>query len=91
MKQALVVSLIAILMTVGVDGLSALIVKLDDMGLHLIKDVRTSTWSAAVEARAGSWLAGVCAVFDEIARGNRHCRDVSGWRRHPVAWLAIHA
>lgn len=35
-KQALVVSLIAIIMTVGVYGIVAGIVKLDDLGLHLM-------------------------------------------------------
>lgn len=35
-KQATVVSLIAIIMTVGVYGLVAAIVKLDDLGLHLM-------------------------------------------------------
>ncbi len=38
MTQAMVVSLIALLMTVGVYGLVALIVKLDDIGLHLLSE-----------------------------------------------------
>ena len=36
MMQAIVVSLIALVMTIGVYGLVALIVKLDDIGLHLM-------------------------------------------------------
>ena len=38
LNQAIVVSLIAIIMTIGVYGLVALIVKLDDIGLHLLSD-----------------------------------------------------
>ncbi|QBY05196.1 DUF808 domain-containing protein [Thalassotalea sp. HSM 43] len=40
--QASVISLIAVLMTIGVYGLVAAIVKLDDLGLHLIKDQATT-------------------------------------------------
>jgi hypothetical protein len=67
MKQALVVSLIAILMTVGVYGLVALIVKLDDMGLHLIKDVRTSTWSAAKRVLGRGLLAFAPRLMKSLA------------------------
>lgn len=44
-SQVLVVSLIALIMTVGVYGLVAGIVKLDDAGLHLLKDTAQSTWA----------------------------------------------
>lgn len=46
MMQSLVVSVIAILITVGVYGLVAGIVKLDDAGLHLLKDKAKSAWSS---------------------------------------------
>ncbi len=45
-KQVAVLSIIAVLMTVGVYGLVAGIVKLDDMGLHLIKDIRNNGFAA---------------------------------------------
>lgn len=44
-EQTSVVSLIALIMTVGVYGLVAGIVKLDDLGLHLIKQPMSSVWS----------------------------------------------
>jgi uncharacterized protein len=44
-SQVMVLSTVAILITVGVYGLVAMIVKLDDMGLHLVKQA---------EARGGS-------------------------------------
>lgn len=40
-RQAMVLSGISILMTVGVYGLVAGIVKLDDLGLHLVKDAQS--------------------------------------------------
>lgn len=45
MMQALVVSTIALLMTVGVYGLVAGIVRLDDAGLSLIKNQAKNAWS----------------------------------------------
>ncbi|MEA1890888.1 MAG: DUF808 domain-containing protein [Pseudomonadota bacterium] len=44
LTQVLVVSGIAVIMTVGVYSLVAGIVKLDDLGLHLIKDKALSAW-----------------------------------------------
>ena len=44
MTQVLVITGIAVLMTVGVYGLVAGIVKLDDAGLHLVKDQTASGW-----------------------------------------------
>lgn len=44
-SQVTVVSLIALIMTVGVYGLVAGIVKLDDAGLHLIKDTADHAWA----------------------------------------------
>ena len=45
LEQTSVVSLIALLMTIGVYGLVAAIVKLDDLGLHLLKQTSKSVWS----------------------------------------------
>ena len=44
LTQVLVVSGIALLMTIGVYGLVAGIVKLDDAGLHLIKEKASGAW-----------------------------------------------
>lgn len=44
-SQVLVVSLIALIMTVGVYGLVAGIVKLDDAGLYLLKETAQSSWA----------------------------------------------
>ncbi|MFT5163776.1 MAG: putative DNA repair protein MutK [Alteromonadaceae bacterium] len=44
-KQAMVVSLIAVIMTIGVYGLVAAIVKLDDAGFYLVKDQAKSSWA----------------------------------------------
>ncbi len=44
--QSLTLSAIAILMTVGVYGLVALIVKMDDAGFALIADARANAWAA---------------------------------------------
>ncbi|HSC75289.1 MAG TPA: DUF808 domain-containing protein [Pseudomonadales bacterium] len=48
--QVSVVSGIALIMTVGVYGLVAGIVKLDDAGLHLVKDVATTLWAGGKRA-----------------------------------------
>ena len=45
LTQVLVISGIALIMTVGVYGLVAGIVKLDDVGLHLIKDKALGAWA----------------------------------------------
>ena len=45
-SQVLVVSLIALIMTVGVYGLVAGIVKLDDAGLYLLKDAAQNGWAS---------------------------------------------
>lgn len=54
-KQVTVVSLIALLMTIGVYGLVAGIVKLDDLGLHLMLKKGTSIFKQIVR-KVGSWL-----------------------------------
>ena len=57
--QALVVSTIALLMTLGVYGLVAGIVKLDDLGLHLVKAKASSAWNRLKRGvgRAILWFA----------------------------------
>lgn len=55
LQEVLVVSLIAILMTVGVYGLVALIVKLDDMGLYMMMRKGTSAFKQIIR-KVGSWL-----------------------------------
>lgn len=45
LEQTSVVSLIALIMTIGVYGLVAGIVKLDDLGLHLLKQPVKNMWS----------------------------------------------
>jgi uncharacterized protein len=67
------------LMTVGVYGLVAGIVKLDDLGLYLTQRAGggASRRSAAASSRR--------ALADEVPVGGRHRRDVPGRRRHPGA------
>ena len=59
MQQVMVVSLIAALMTVGVYGFVALIVKLDDIGLLLMKKKGAGTWQKT-QYRCGAALLGFC-------------------------------
>lgn len=56
LEQVLTISVIALLMTVGVYGLVALIVKLDDIGLHL----KVSPNSSAVARKVGAGLLAFC-------------------------------
>jgi uncharacterized protein len=77
--QVAVLAGIALAMTVGVYGLVAGIVKLDDAGLWLSR-------------RAGCGCAGSgprhparCALADEVPVGGRHGGHVPGGRRHPRA------
>lgn len=55
--QALTVTLIAFLMTAGVYGLVAGIVKLDDAGFYLVKDTAKSLWSGFKRALGRGLLA----------------------------------
>ncbi|MFZ1386518.1 MAG: DUF808 domain-containing protein [Thiolinea sp.] len=61
-SQALVVSLIALVMTVGVYGAVAGIVKLDDAGLYLIKDTAKSAW-AGFKRALGRGLLGFAPIL----------------------------
>ena len=54
-QQVTVVSIIAIIMTVGVYGLVAGIVKLDDLGLHLMLKKGASLFKQIIR-KIGSWL-----------------------------------
>ena len=54
-QQVTVVSIIAIIMTVGVYGLVAGIVKLDDLGLHLMLKKGKSVFKQMIR-KIGSWL-----------------------------------
>jgi uncharacterized protein len=55
MQQIAVVSLIAIIMTIGVYGLVAGIVKLDDLGLHMMLKKGASVYKQIIR-KIGSWL-----------------------------------
>ena len=57
-QQVTVVSIIAIIMTVGVYGLVAGIVKLDDLGLHLMLKKGKSIFKQIIR-KIGSWLLAV--------------------------------
>ncbi|SMF47946.1 hypothetical protein SAMN02745866_03092 [Alteromonadaceae bacterium Bs31] len=58
-KQVMVVSLIATVMTIGVYGLVALIVKLDDIAISMMNKVGDSNW-AKLKRAAGSALLSFC-------------------------------
>ena len=75
---------IAIIMTVGVYGLVAGIVKLDDGGLSLSRTTGDSN-SCPHDARRGDRRGLVCAVAHEGPLCRRHCGDVPCRRRHPRA------
>lgn len=55
LQQVLTLALIAVVMTVGVYGLVAGIVRLDDAGLILQKSKATGTWGSVVRT-VGGWL-----------------------------------
>ncbi len=59
LEQSLVVVLIAILMTIGVYGLVALIVKLDDIGLHLLNSDEDS-FASGFRQHMGRGLLAFC-------------------------------
>ena len=84
MTQVAVLVGIALLMTVGVYGLVAGIVKLDDAGLHLSEKSGRGRMGAPA-ARRGQGAARHGAVPDEGIVDRRHGGDVPGRRRHPHA------
>lgn len=58
-SQIAVVVAIAAVMTIGVYGFVAIIVKLDDAGLYLLRDERVGIW-ASLKRKAGSALLAFC-------------------------------
>ena len=86
LTQFTVLAGVALLMTVGVYGLVAGIVKIDDLGLYLSQ--RTSSVAQALATKAGSRLAAGRAPADEKPDRARHAGHVSGRRRHSGARLA---
>jgi len=60
--QTLVVSLIAMMMTIGVYGAVAVIVKLDDMGLHLL-EVNPSGYVNRVKNHIGQLILAFCPLL----------------------------
>ena len=73
--QIIVVSLIALLATVGVYGLVALIVRMDDMGLYLIERAeemkgavqRLMTWTGTTLVAALPWVIRTLGIIGTIA------------------------
>ena len=80
-KQVAVLCAIAILMTAGVYGIVAGIVKLDDAGLHLSRKSGNSLLAQNPARRRRSSIKPV-AVPDEGIIDRRHHRHVHGRRRH---------
>lgn len=67
LRQSLVVSLIALAMTAGVYGFVALLVKLDDIGEHLIKRGGAGALAAAREAVGGALLSAAPKIMRLLA------------------------
>ena len=84
--QVLVVSGIAIIMTVGVYGLVAGIVKLDDAGLYLLQREGEGAWGRFQLVRCAP--AGVRALADEGAGCGGYRGHVHGGGRYSGAWRA---
>ena len=80
-SQVLVLTVIAALMTVGVYGFVALIVKLDDMGLHLQRKQGIGTLARS-PAGLGQRPPRLGLPPHERPRPGRHPRHVPGGRRH---------
>jgi uncharacterized protein len=58
-RQAMMLSVVAVVITIAVYGLVALIVKLDDIGLHLKSDATANSF-AALKRRIGAGLLAFC-------------------------------
>ncbi len=78
-KQIAVVSAIALIMTVGVYGLVAGIVKMDDAGLHLLLKQGTSVWRQ-FQRKVGQKPASICTNFNALVERARHSGHVSSGR-----------
>ena len=81
-RQLAVLVGISLLMTVGVYGLVAGIVKLDDAGLHLSE--QAASWKQSL----GRAILIAAPLAHENALGRGHCRHVSRGRRHSGARCA---
>ena len=62
LTQVSVVSLIAVLMTIGVYGFVAVIVKLDDAGFYLLREQGDGIWYA-IKRLVGKWLVGFAPIL----------------------------
>ena len=87
--QVLVVSTIALSMTIGVYGLVAGIVKIDDAGLYLMERKGQGAWLkvCALDRMAFSYFR---PMADETFDSGGYRRDVYGGRRHScsrLSWL----
>ncbi len=81
-KQALVLAVVAIGITVAVYGVVALIVKADDVGMALAR----SDGASAHRPRARTWHRSRHARASEDSQRGRHISHDLGWRRHHPAW-----
>lgn len=62
MKQVAVLTVIALVMTIGVYGFVAAIVKLDDGGLHLSRQAGEGAWPA-LQRRMGGWVLAAAPIL----------------------------
>ena len=85
--QCLVVSGIAIFITIAVYGLVAGIVRLDDAGLHLIKEKAQTSWGG-FKRKLGSGLLKFAPFSNENSNYCWHCCDVFSWWWNFSAWLS---
>ena len=88
--QLMVLAGVALIMTVGVYGLVAGIVKIDDLGLYLTRRPSAKP-RRRLHPGAGARLAARGTGADEGAVCGRHRGHVSGGRRHSGARLAVFA
>ncbi len=86
-SQVLVLSGIGVIMTVGVYGLVAGIVKLDDAGLYLMQREGQGAWPTALRW-FGALFNAICTVADEIPCRSGYGRHVYGGRRYPGTRLS---
>jgi predicted DNA repair protein MutK len=90
MTKVLVLSGIAMLMTVGVYGLVAGIVKLDDAGLHLMQKEGEGVWRASQRWIGARLLSFAPWLMKALGVVGRHDRHVPGRRWHPGARFPLY-
>lgn len=88
LNQIAVMVLIALVMTLGVYGIVAAIVKMDDLGLYMSRLTGQGA-SRALLRRVGAGI--VSAAIDENPVGGGHHCHVFGGRQHPGAWFSLDA